>query len=366
MGTIYRRQKHGSRFPASLWGGAILLVACVVAAPAPAPAADAFAPKAITIVIPAEADNGTDNQVARLGGRFLSKYLPGQPTVVYLNVPGGSGIKALNDFVVKAKPDGLTSVVASASNIDPSTLRNPAVRFKAKQFQMYGGFPAPNGVLILRKDAVARFNDRALDPAIMGDVTAVRNVDQMAVWGPNYLGWNVRWVLGYKGSSEMMLAAIRGEIDMVVTYNVNFIRQLSDTGQFIIPVQTGVMGDTKLVASPEFPETPVFSDLVRPLLKEPLEQKAFASWEALTQIGKWFALPPHTPKAILDIYREAFARSMQDDAFAAEGRKLLGDNVAAASGADIERVADVADTVTDEELTFFNRLREKVGIRTEQ
>ena len=269
----------------------------------PIQAADLFEPKSITIVIPADADNGTDNQIARLGGRFLSKYLPGQPSVVYLNVPGGSGIKGLNDFIVKAKADGLTSIVASASNIDPTTLRNPAVRYNAKEFQMYGGFPAPNGVLILRRDAVGRFNDRALKPAIMGDVTAVRNVDQMAVWGPAYLGWNVRWVLGYKGSSEMVLAAIRGEIDMIVTYNVNFIKQLQDTGQFTIPVQTGVMVDGKLVAAPEFPTTPVFSDLVRPLLKEPLEKKAFASWEALTQIGKWFALPPSTPTTIVGIYR---------------------------------------------------------------
>ena len=360
-----KNQHRWTETRVSLLCGAIFLSA-VPGMAGSARAADAFAPKSITIVIPAEADNGTDNQVARLGGRFLSKYLPGQPTVVYLNVPGGSGIKALNDFVVKAKPDGLTSVVASASNIDPSTLRNPAVRFNAKQFQMYGGFPAPNGVLILRKDAVARFNDRALNPAIMGDVTAVRNVDQMAVWGPNYLGWNVRWVLGYKGSSEMVLAAIRGEIDMIVTYNVNFIKQLRDTGLFIIPVQTGVMGDSKLVASPEFPDTPVFSDLVRPLLKDPLEMKAFASWESLTQIGKWFALPPNTPKDILDIYREAFAKSMKDGQFVDEAHKILGDNVAAASGDDIERVADVADTVSDDELKFFNRLREKVGIRMEQ
>ena len=119
-------------------------------------------------------------------------------------------------------------------------------------------------------------------------------------------------------------------------------------------------------SAPEFPTTPVFSDLVRPLLKEPLEKKAFASWEALTQIGKWFALPPSTPTTIVGIYRNAFEQCMSDAQFVSEGKKILGDNVSAASGAEIARVASLADSVTDEELKYFNELRARVGIRLEQ
>ena len=94
-----------------------------------AAAEDAFAPKSITVMVPSSPGDGTDG-VARVTGRFLSRYLPGKPGMIYVNGAGGlgAGIKMLNDFVMKMQPDGLTVFVGSASNLDPTTLRNPATR----------------------------------------------------------------------------------------------------------------------------------------------------------------------------------------------------------------------------------------------
>lgn len=328
-------------------------------------AAESFAPKSITMLISSDSGEGTD-QAARLVGPYLSKYLPSHPSIVYLNVPGAGGIKGVNDFVIKAKPDGLTAVASSAGAIDPATLRNPAVRYDPKKFQMFGGFPAPNGPLILRKDAVARFNDKSQNPVVMGDVSGLRNTDQMAVWGPAYLGWNVRWVLGYKSTPEFVLAAIRGEVDLICTYDATLLKQVADTGLFVFPVQTGINKGGKLVGTVEYPGVPVFSDLIRPLLKDPLETRAFTSWEAIMQIGKWFALPQDTPSGIVQIYRDAFDKAVNDKTFAADAVKVFGDNYTVVSGADMQHVTDVADTVGEDELAYMDKLREKVGIRIER
>lgn len=301
--------------------------------------------------------------MARVTGRFLSKYLPGKPTFIYLNDPSAAGVKALNNFTKRVKPDGLTVYAGSSSNIDPTTLRNPAVLYTAKEMRMFGGFPAPSGVLLLRKDALERFHNKALPPATMGDVNAVRTSGQMGAWGPAYLGWNVRWVIGYKGSREVMLALQRGEVDMHATFEREIITRLMDSGDFVTPVQTGVIGNGKLVRGKHYPDIPVFSDLIKPLLKTPREISAFEAWEIIVQGGKWFALPPDTPAEIIAIYRKAFDQAVVDPDFAPMASKFLGEDFTTATGAEMDQVADKTDLISDSDVAFFDELREKVGLR---
>lgn len=333
-----------------------------LAIPGAAIAAEGFAPESVRMTIPSDPGGGTDS-MARVTGRFLSKYLPGKPTFIYLNDPSAAGVKALNTFTKRVKPDGLTIYAGSSSNIDPTTLRNPAVLYTAKELRMFGGFPAPSGVLLLRKDALERFHNKSMTPATMGDVNAVRTSGQMGAWGPAYLGWNVRWVIGYKGSREVMLALQRGEVDMHATFEREIITRLMDSGDFVTPVQTGVIGDGKLVRGKHYPDVPVFSDLIKPLLKTPREVSAFEAWEVIVQGGKWFALPPDTPAEIIAIYRKAFDQAVVDPEFAPLASKFLGEDFTTATGAEMDQVADKTDLISDSDVAFFDELREKVGLR---
>lgn len=348
----------GSRICSTLTTLALTIIATCSAVRADAQ----FAPESVKMIIPSAPGGGTDT-MARITGRFLKKYLPGDPNFIYLNDPGASGVKALNNFTKRVAPDGLTTVAGSSSNIDPTTLRNPAVLYKAKELKMFGGFPAPSGVLLLRKSAVEKFHNKSLEPATMGDVSAVRTSGQMGVWGPAYLGWNLRWVVGYKGSAEVMLAALRGEIDMHATFERNIIMKILGSGDFIIPVQTGIMSAGKLVPGKLYPDIPVFSDLVKPRLKTQRERSAFEAWELLVQGGKWYALPPGTPTAIIKIYRRAFDQAVQDPEFPQWASKSLGDDFSVASGEEMEQVADKTDLISDSDIAFFDELREKVGLR---
>jgi hypothetical protein len=324
-----------------------------------------FAGKTITIVISSNTGGGTDN-IARLVGRYLRNYLPGKPGVIYQNIPGAGGIKALNYFVQQAKADGLTSIVGSASNLDPTIIRTPSVQYDTKKLLMYGGFPAPSGVLILRKDAAARFHDKSSPPAIIGNENAVRTSDQMAVWGPAYLNWNVRWVLGYPGSSEIILAAERGEVDLVATYERNLIGRLEKSGAFTYIAQTGEPKDGKLVRSERFSEVPVFSDLVRHKLVDEREIEAFKAWETLAQVGKWMALPPDTPLEFVEAYRRAFSELVKDKQFLEEAPFILGEGFTTATGEQMQQVTHNADAISNDTLKFFDQLRERVGIHIEK
>ena len=64
-----------------------------------------FAGKTIEWVTPFKEGGGGDTW-ARFNAPFLAKYLPGHPTVIISNIPGGGSIKGSNLFAERVKPDG--------------------------------------------------------------------------------------------------------------------------------------------------------------------------------------------------------------------------------------------------------------------
>ena len=70
------------------------LAAFAFAPPAPAQEVS-FAGKKVDMYIGSSPGGGTDLS-SRLIGEFVVKYLPGKPSIVYRNIPGGQGVKALN------------------------------------------------------------------------------------------------------------------------------------------------------------------------------------------------------------------------------------------------------------------------------
>ena len=197
----------------------VIALSSVVATGAPAlraHAADAvsFQGKTVTMIIPSTPAGSTD-LTARLLAKFFSKHLPGQPTVVASNVPGGHGVAALNFLAQQAKPDGLTVSISGNSQVDPITYRTPQAHYDPQAFTIVAAMGVGDNVMIIRTDAFPRLYDSTAKPVAMGSVSGQpRSGMQMNLWGHKYLGWNTRWVVGYPGSTDLMIAMERGEIDM--------------------------------------------------------------------------------------------------------------------------------------------------------
>ena len=69
-----------------------------------------------------------------------------------------------------------------------------------------------------------------------------------------YLGWNAKIIVGYRGTNDLSIAMERGEIDMHTTSNMFIVNKLMDTGRFRIIAQSGSHIGGKFVERPEFPE----------------------------------------------------------------------------------------------------------------
>jgi tripartite-type tricarboxylate transporter receptor subunit TctC len=299
-----------------------LLALLVGGSAAAAQDAASFQGKTVAMVVGSAPGGGTD-AYGRLVAGSLPAYLPGSPTIVVRNVAGADGIVAMNFMVQQAVPDGFTITAVPNTVADPLNYRKPQAHYDPTTFGVIGGAGRGGEVLLISRDAEKRLTDKQAAPVIMGSLGGVpRSGMQMTAWGVELLGWNAKWVIGYRGSNELTLALERGEIDMTATGNLFLIRKLVDTGKFKILVQSGALRDGKLIGRPDFGDAPVFTKLMEGKIKEPLAAQAFDYWSSIAVTDKWMALPPKTPKAMVDAHRAAYAKLMDDPDFLERGKKL--------------------------------------------
>ena len=329
-----------------------------------------FKGKTVSMIVGYSAGGGTD-VAGRLIASMLGRYLPGEPQVVVQNVPGAEGLMALNFFVQQAKPDGLTITMGSGSQAEPTHYRNPQSRYDPSTFNYVGGAGRGGSALVMDKAAEARLQikDGAKEgPAVVMGTTsgAFRSNMQMAAWGKEVLGWNLRWVGGYRGTSDLFVALDRGEIDMTATSNISPIAKMLTTGRFKILVQSGSIRDGRLIARGEFGDAPLMPTLVAEKIKDPIAAKAFEYWSTLhSGPDKWLALPPRTPEPIVAAYRGGYVRLVNDPEFI-ERSKRLTDDFTPVSHGDTEAWIKAMGRTSQEALDYISTMVRGQGIAGER
>ncbi|MFM1815538.1 MAG: hypothetical protein RLZ98_2233 [Pseudomonadota bacterium] len=323
-----------------------------------------FKSKTISIIVPFRAGGGTD-AAARLIATMIANELPGKPKLIVRNIPGGGGLPAVNYFVQQTQPDGLTMVMGSSSLSDPINYRKPQSKFDTTKFQIVGGVGRGGSLLILRRDAEPRLLDKSKPPVIMGSIGGIPRFSlQMTAWGIELLGWNAKWVVGYPGTDDLMLAIDRGEVDMTATSNMFQIMKLTDGAKFMIIAQTGSPEGGRYVPRPEAPKVPVFNDMVAGRIADPIAGKAFAYWKSVSSIDKWVALASATPPDITSVYREAFVRVVGNPMFKVYGRKISQDFEAMA-WADIQQIHDTLAATPPEAIAYIGDMLRRQGLKPE-
>jgi tripartite-type tricarboxylate transporter receptor subunit TctC len=336
------------------------LAAMLGAGPAAAQEAS-FQGKTINMIISSEAGGGTDT-FARLVAQYLPNYLPGNPTVVPRNVPGAGGITGMNYMVTQVAPDGLSFVTAGNTMADPLHYRKPQSQFNPKDFGIIGGVGRGGEVLIIAKEAEKRLYDKSATPVVAASLGGIpRSGMQMTAWGIEYLGWNVKWVIGYRGTNELMLALERGEAEMTSTGNIFLIQKMVNTGKFKILVQSGTLRDGKLVGRADFGDAPVFATLMQGKIKDKLAAQAFEYWSAIAVTDKWMALPPKTPPAMLAAHRAAYTKLMNNEEFLEKGKKM-SEGFDPMTAADVEKLVATLASLPPEATEYMTKMLRNQGL----
>jgi hypothetical protein len=347
------------RAAASLGISALLLAA---AATTTAQAADpvTFKDKTLTMIIGYAAGGGVD-AAGRLAAVYFTKYLPGNPTIVARNMPGADGTVALNHFVRQVKPDGLTFTAGSGAQLEPSSYRSPNSQHDPATFEFIGGLSRGGIFLLMSKEAEKKLLGKG-EPAAMGAMDGSRAGEQMVFWGKEFLDWNAKWVVGYRGTADTANALEKGEVDMASTANTFLIKQLLETGKFTLVAQTGVLVDGKIVPRASFRDVPLFPDLMAGKISDPAAKQAFDFWVATSSQDPWFGLPPQTPVDIVAVYRDAFRKVVQDPEFLEKGRRI-SDEIGAQTHEDMQLMVKKATELTDAGEAYLRTTQQKQGLR---
>lgn len=182
-------------------------------------AAASFPEKDIAFIIPDGPGGGFDSYVRAIAPA-LEKALPNKVTVVPTNVPGAGGARAASELY-RAKPDGAMIGIFNVPGIYVQQSRG-AGGFDLGKFTWLGRLGADHyGLAVGAKSAIKSVDDlRALSKTrpvkftSTGPAGTAYTATQIAA---HLLGIRAQLITGYKGSSEYVVAAIRGDGDAVIT-----------------------------------------------------------------------------------------------------------------------------------------------------
>src|SRR5882672_492596 len=99
--------------------------------------ADFYRGKRVTLTIGSSAGGGTD-LYGRLVARFMTNHIPGNPTVMPVNVPGANGLVGTNQLFNTAARDGTAFGTFDRYMVFQALWQNPQVRFDPNQFNWIG------------------------------------------------------------------------------------------------------------------------------------------------------------------------------------------------------------------------------------
>ncbi len=182
-------------------------------------AAAGFPQKDIAFLIPDGAGGGFDSYVRGLSPA-IEKALPAKVNVVPTNVPGAGGARAATELY-RAKPDGATIGIFNVPGIYIQRSRG-AAGFELDKFTWlgrvgedhYGLAVGQNSPIQSVADLQALSKQRQVKFTSTGPAGTAYSATQIAA---HLLGLNAQLITGYKGSSEYVVAAIRGDGDAVIT-----------------------------------------------------------------------------------------------------------------------------------------------------
>jgi tripartite-type tricarboxylate transporter receptor subunit TctC len=292
----------------------LALLAALAALPMVA-AAQSFAGKTVTIIVGYKPGGGYD-ATARLLARHLPKHIPGKPTVIVQNMPGGNSIVAANHVYNVAKPDGLTIATFNRNLPIAQLTKVEGVKFDMTKFAWIGSAANEATILAIRSDLPYKtFADlrKAKEPVVIGSTGPGANTYDFPLLLKDLVGLNFKIVSGYSSSADIMLAVERKEADGRAG-SLTSLRTFIDRG-LVHPVIRA------RAVQPGLENLPVDEDLA----PNARAKAIMALRSAPEQVARPYVMPPGTPADIVKTMRKAFADAIKDPALQAEEKKAKMD-----------------------------------------
>ena len=258
---------------------------------------------------------GSNDIYARAVARHIGKHIPGNPTVIPRNMPGGGSLIAANHVFNMAPKDGTTlSLIAPTIPLE-ERLGVPNVKLKSAEFNWIGRVaPSVNMTFVMATVPVKTIQDTFKREVILGASARSSTVAVYPAVVANVTGAKFKIVLGYPSSTAAMLAMERGEVEGHST-SLEVVRATHPEWQPEKKITPLVQYALK--RHHELPDVPMSWELGR----NDDERQILRIVANATEVGKMILSTPDTPADRIAALRRAFDATMKDPAFVAELKK---------------------------------------------
>jgi tripartite-type tricarboxylate transporter receptor subunit TctC len=301
-----------------------------------------------------------DDAWTRLIGRYLGKYIPGNPNIIVQNMPGAGAMIAANYVYKVAKPDGLTLGGIRGGLYFDQLVGRKEVQFDWTKFTWLGTPTQVEQIIYIRADTPYKTIDDVRKAAVPPKCGATGTASTGYYVGnllEETLGAKFNTLTGYKDGPEVDLAVERGEIQCRgISLETLFGREpligWSKNGFVRVLVQTGKKRDPKL------PDVPTIWELMNEHKTADAGKRLATIVLSVGAFGRPYVSSPGLPPDRAKILQGAFRKTLTDPDFQAQAkeRRLEIDPV---GGEELEALAREVMAQPAEVVERMKRLLEK-------
>jgi tripartite-type tricarboxylate transporter receptor subunit TctC len=303
-------------------GLAVGLAAALAAASAHAQSpAEFFKGKTVTINVGFGPGGGYDLNT-RMVARHFGKYIPGNPSVIVQNMPGGGSIVSANYIYSAAPRDGTVLAVFGASIMLEPLFGNKNVKVEPDKLAWIGNMHSDINSCGIWKgggEGIKTFDDllKSKKTIVFGSTSPESETGRFPYFMHHVFKAPVKVINGYKGTKDINLALQNGEVHASCgMYEASVLSSYANelkNGDLKIIFQAGL--DRKV---PLFGDAASAGDLLK---GEEMRQIGEIVFRA-SEITRPVAAPPGTPPDRIAALRKALMDTMKDPELTAEAKKI--------------------------------------------
>jgi tripartite-type tricarboxylate transporter receptor subunit TctC len=290
--------------------------------------------KTLRFVVGFTAGGGHD-LYTRLIAKHIGKHIPGNPSAIVQNMPGGGSLISANYLAKLAKTDGLTIGKWASGVVRQQLMGRKDIEFDSRKFGWVGAPGQDHLVCTVARasgfvswgDVMATAQEK---PLIIGGIAPGTSLSDDPRLIQAALGFPMKLVEGYKGSADVRRAAETGEVhagcwgwdSVKVTWKDSLDAKKVQVLLQVMPTK-----------HPDLPEVPTALEFAKSVESRQLLEIAANGGRLLRN----YSMPPGTPKELLQTIRMGFMATTKDKEFLASAEKA-GLDISPLSGEEVEQL----------------------------
>jgi hypothetical protein len=248
----------------------------------------------------------------------MGRHIPGTPTVIVVNIPGGGGLVAANHLFNTAPKDGTVIGLFHEAQVMNQLTSAEGVQFDLLKFNWLGSsYDDPNVCIVRSNASVATFQDlinRAEPIAIGGTGPGSNSHDAPQVLA-RATGANVRTVDGYSTTNDVRLGIERGEVQGMC---LGWESVRSTSAQWLKDKYAHVFVQNGTARHRDLPDVPLALEFAQ----NEESRVLLRLLDAPSAMSKPFALPPDVDEPRVRVMRSALSATYHDPVFLAEAAAM--------------------------------------------